>query len=385
MPRSAKQQQQQQQHDPPAADTATGVTDSMGQLAHQTAGEVKEALQVSLPKGRGSGAAARLPNPVRFALAVVLSFALEALGRSFVDHWTGGEVAAIAREASDESVERWAGVVWKLFGLTLGWFGDYDGYDLAALALLSHGPATFLTTIFYGIRAVTAGAYLGVEVVSAFVPFFLLRRLSGAHSAAPDTPNRDIVADTSIQVLTSLQAGLVYSVVLFLGGRYVLPDYLVLYFKDIPTIRPAADATLVGFSNPTIQLLSLLFGLAARSFIFTPLVATPRTSEDEKNEAFDPINATLGQTVAWNLWGYTTRTKVSLVRTAVAMLFTAVGTYLDTALTIKGVESYGAIVYAGVWVIAALVTGLSLRYVGNCRYVKPEAARLICSPDDTPA
>ena len=27
--------------------------------------------------------------------------------------------------------------------LGLGWFGDYDGYDLAALSLLSHGPPVF--------------------------------------------------------------------------------------------------------------------------------------------------------------------------------------------------------------------------------------------------
>jgi hypothetical protein len=26
------------------------------------------------------------------------------------------------------------------FELALGWFGKYDGYDLAALTLLSHGP-----------------------------------------------------------------------------------------------------------------------------------------------------------------------------------------------------------------------------------------------------
>jgi hypothetical protein len=26
------------------------------------------------------------------------------------------------------------------FELGLGWFGDYDGYDLAAISLLSHGP-----------------------------------------------------------------------------------------------------------------------------------------------------------------------------------------------------------------------------------------------------
>lgn len=237
-----------------------------------------------------------------------------------------------------------------------------------------HRPThqTFLTSVFYGIRALTAGAYLAVEVASASLPFLLLRGLSGAHSAARGTPNRDIVADRSIQVLTSLQAALAYSVVLFLAGRYLLPTNLVLYFQGIPTIQPAADATFLGLGGGgdpitiTSQLLSLVCGLAARSFIFTPLVTTPQqTDEDQENAAFDPVHATLAQTVKWNLWGYTTRTKVSLARTAVAMLFSAVGTYLDTAVGIAGVEPQGAVVYAGVWVAAALVTGLSLRYVGS--------------------
>lgn len=228
----------------------------------------------------------------------------------------------------------------------------------------AHGQ-TFLVSVFYGIRPLTAGAYLAVDVVSAFLPFLLLRRLSGAHSAAPGTPNREIVADRGIQVLTSLQSALVYSVVLFLANRFLLPNTLVLHFAGIPTIQPAADAVFLGFGSPTSQVLSLLFGVAARTFIFTPFVTTPSTPQDQKNAEFDPVNATLGQTIAWNLWGYTTQTKVSLRRTAVAMLFTAVGTYLDTALAIKGVEPYGAAVYAGVWVIAALVTGLSLRYVGG--------------------
>lgn len=197
------------------------------------------------------------------------------------------------------------------------------------------------------------------------MPFLLLRGLSGAHSAAPGVANREIVVDRGIQLLTSLHAALVYSVALFLASRSFLPNALVLYFDGIPTIRPAADATFFGFGTPTSQVFSLLFGLAARTFIFTPLVTTGRTSQDQKNADFDPVSATLGQTVAWNLWGYTTQTKVSVRRTAVAMLFTAVGTFLNTVMTIKGVEPYGAAVYASIWVAAALVTGLSLRYVGS--------------------
>lgn len=129
-----------------------------------------------------SAGRARLPGPARFVLAVVLSFALSSLGRAFLDHMTENELARIAREASSRT-ELVAQAAWKLyvcacrshrytarpnlallsslglrkagpvssvtanpglrgrFGLTLGWLCGYDGYDLAALSLLSHGPA----------------------------------------------------------------------------------------------------------------------------------------------------------------------------------------------------------------------------------------------------
>ncbi|KAK0748675.1 hypothetical protein B0T21DRAFT_407167 [Apiosordaria backusii] len=306
---------------------------------------------------------ARLPGPAQFVLAVALSFGISSLGRLSVDYLTPGELAYIARPPSSRTEEAIiAG--WKLLGLALGWLAEFDGYDLASLALLSHGPATFLVSVFYGIRWLTAGAYLGVEVVSASLPFLLLRHLSGAHSAK-QTPNREIVADRFIQVLTSLQAGLVYSVVLFMAGRTFLPTTFVLHFDGIPTIKPAVDAVFLGFGGLPTGILSLLFGLAARSFIFAPFITAPQTLEDQEMAKFDPASATLGQTVAWNLWGYTTKTKVSIIRTAVAMVFTAVGTYVDTALSIKGVDSCGAVVYASVWVLAALLTGCILTYVGN--------------------
>jgi len=222
-----------------------------------------------------------------------------------------------------------------------------------------------LTSVFYGIRAATAGVYLGVDIVSAFLPFLLLRQPSSAHSAAPGVTNQEIITDRGIQALTSILSGLVYSVVVFLASRTFLPGVLVLYFEGIPTIQPAVDAQLLGFGSPTTQVLSLLFGLAARTFIFTPLVATPQTEKEAQEIAeFDPVSATLGETVAYNLWGFTSRTKASIKRTAVAMLFTATGTFLQCS-GIKGVDSYGAMVYASIWVIAAMLTGSSLRYVGN--------------------
>lgn len=340
-----------------AAETLTAVDSSAALTGGRP--DFADRVVAKLPLKR-----APLPGTARFALAVALSFAISSLGQSFLSILTKNELANIAR-GSGSWIELLLPAAFKLFGLALGWFGDYDSDDLAALTLLSHGPATLLVSVFYGIRSLTAGAYLAVEVLSTYLPFFLLRQLSAAHSAAPGVPNQEIVADRAIRVLTSLQSGLVYSVVLYLASRTFLPTTLVVHFNGIPTIKPATEAALLGFGSPTTQVLSLLFGLAARSFIFEPVVTTPATLQDQENAEFDPANATLGQTVAWNLWGYTSRSKVCIVRTALAMLFTAVGTYLDTALAINGVESYGAVSYAGVWVASALVTGLSLKYVGN--------------------
>jgi hypothetical protein len=58
--------------------------------------------------------ATRLPNPVRFALAVVLSFALSSLGRSFVDHASNNEVAGITRE-TNSTAETYVLAAWKLY------------------------------------------------------------------------------------------------------------------------------------------------------------------------------------------------------------------------------------------------------------------------------
>ncbi|KAH6850284.1 hypothetical protein B0I37DRAFT_110448 [Chaetomium sp. MPI-CAGE-AT-0009] len=323
-----------------------------------------ESISVGKSEALPPKRAARLPGPARFVLAVVLSFALSSLGRSFVDHWSNNEMGSIAREITSQT-EQSVLVGWKLLGLALGWYAGYDGFDVAALALLAHGPTTVLVSLFYGTRILTAGAYLAVEVVSACLPFLLLRRLSDAHSAAPGTFNWYIVADRGILLLTSLQSAIAYTTAVCMVGRLVLPTNLVLYFEGIPTIQPAAKAPFFGLDELPGLPLCLLCGLAARTFIFVPLVTTPETEEDVKNAEFDPVHATLTKTLVWNMWGYTTRAKVSIVRTAVAMLFTAVGTYLDTALAISGVEPYGAVVYAGVWVSATFVTGLMLHSIGN--------------------
>ena len=75
--------------------------------------------------------AAQLPGPVRFGLAVVLSFALSSLGRSLVDRCTQNEVASITREARSRS-ELFAPAAWRLY---VGWLECTDFALLSCLGL----------------------------------------------------------------------------------------------------------------------------------------------------------------------------------------------------------------------------------------------------------
>lgn len=77
------------------------------------------------------------------------------------------------------------------------------------------------------------------------------------------------------------------------------------------------------------------------------------------------MQATLGQTVFWNVWGYTAKTKVIIQRTAIVMFVTGINTYLACTMTIWGIGGAGAAAYASVWVFAALCTGLGLGAVGG--------------------
>lgn len=214
-------------------------------------------------------------------------------------------------------------------------------------------------TAFYDLSPKTALAGLAVDVVASFVPFFLMRPFSPAHKAEASTPNREIIVDRPIQVLSTLLASFIYNVVLFLSYQTYLRTALVLHFEGIHTVQPT-QAGLIALTT-----LSLVSGIAARSFIFTPLAATGRTDQDEKAAQFDPVEASLGETLWWNVWGYTTQTKVGIARTLAVVAVTGINTYLQCALTISGVESTGAVVYASVWTLAAFFAGIGLGFVGE--------------------
>lgn len=197
-------------------------------------------------------------------------------------------------------------------------------------------------------------------MVSTFIPFQLLRSLSDVHAGAKNVANREIITDVPITVYTTLLSTIIYGVTLFSALHTFLPTTFVLYFDGIPSLEPAYKANYL-----SILPVMLAFGFAARSFIFTPFAATGRSKEDSNLDEFNPVLATLGETLAWNFWGFTTRQKVLIQRTAAAMLVTGLNTYIQTYMTVGGVESCGAVNYAGAWVAATFLAGSALAFVGG--------------------
>ncbi|KAI6710969.1 hypothetical protein PZA11_002273 [Diplocarpon coronariae] len=304
----------------------------------------------------------KIPTFLHFPLLVVLSLTLSSLLYSFAAGFTSGDLAKVSR-----TLDHWeqvcALVGWRTLELALGWYGNYDGYDLAALSLLSHGPPLYLLGAFYQVRSAAIFSSLVIDIITTYIPFRLLRPLSLAHSASPSNtfppvPNKEIVTAYDIQAFTTLLAAVIYAVTLAISYTLFLPIYLVTYFDGIPSVNAAHASSWVGVFPTTIAL-----GVAARSFVFTPVATSAPNSADAKNAAFNPQTATLQETFWHNVWGFSTRAKVVIKRTATLMLVTGVNTFVQTFVTIQGVEATGAAVYSGVWVAASLFTGIGLGLV----------------------
>jgi hypothetical protein len=184
--------------------------------------------------------------------------------------------------------------------------------------------------------------------------------LSLAHSASNtknsvQVANREILTSTSIQIYATILAGAIYAVTLYTAYVSFLPVLLATYFSNIPTIAPAHAATPISLFP-----LSIFLGLAAKSFIFIPSVATEPSLRDARKAVFNPATASLWEHVVHNVWGYSKRTKVVIKRTATAMLVTGVSTFVQVLFTIEGVEAKGAMGVSVVWLVASGITGAAL-------------------------
>lgn len=302
--------------------------------------------------------ATKLPRAVQFPLLVTLSMALSSLLYSFAAEYIAGDLARVSRNLG-EWWEVAALVGWRTFELGLGWYGLYDSYDLASLSLLSHGPFLLLLYSFYNVSSSTALLSLIINALATYLPFRLLRPLSAAHASSSknskSVPNRDIVTDYSVQALTTVLAASIYSVVLYAAYTTYLPVSLVIHFDDIPSVAVTHESNYI-----TLLPLTLIAGLAARSFIFTPVTAMPVKSV----RRFDPVTASFGETLAHNVVGDNARVKAVFKRTSTLIIISGVNTFVQVFGTVQGVDAQGAAAYSAVWVTAAAITGIALGLVG---------------------
>ena len=197
---------------------------------------------------------------------------------------------------------------------------------------------------------------MSIDLISTCVPFYFLRSTIASHkykSGKGTVANRSVINDWGVQLSASLFATGVYSVVLFASFSSWMPEYLVLHFegiKDISSLRNSKFIMLLATFLP--------IGLAAKTFLFTPATAAKSDAYDEKTASFNTETSTLSQTIEYNLWGYSKRTRVLIQRTATLASLVGLHTWLHTYVAVDGAEGFGAAGWSGVWAAAAILTGI---------------------------
>ena len=136
--------------------------------------------------------------------------------------------------------------------------------------------------------------------------------------------------------------------------------HLVIYFDGLRDISAAHSAAL-----PYLIASSLPIGYAAREFIFTPATGARPDLGDIRAKAFNPETATLMETVRYNVWGFSKRTRTLVKRTATLVAVAGAHAWLQVYVTIEGAEGYGAAGWAGVWATAAALTGAAFWWVAD--------------------
>jgi hypothetical protein len=203
---------------------------------------------------------------------------------------------------------------------------------------------------------------LSIDVLTASMPLRLLRPLSPSHTANPPTSalaSRAITNDLPIRTFTGLLATAIYGMVLYTSFATILPSTLATRFDGLHDLSFMYET---GFLP--ICALMLPLGFAACDFIFTPATAARVPAADSK-KPFNPVTATLKETFMHNVWDYSARSKIVIQRTAMLVVVCGFNTWLQTFLTIAGVESGGAAIWATIWSTAAAFVGAALWWVGD--------------------
>jgi len=243
------------------------------------------------------------------------------------------------------------------------------GKDLVSLACLSNLPYYFLLHTFYELHMFSCLTALTIDILSIGIPFALLRPLIHAHEPGK-SPNQQVAQDRTIFLLMGLFGSVIYAVFVY-GSLYTwLPVHMVTHFDGVRSLQAAHDAS--------IELLICMLvpvGWATTQFLFTPMVgarANPGITDPElhpEKVRFDPENANMGETLAFNLGfgrdGFSKRGEVLAKRTAVLVACSVTNTVVRTFMTISGTELVGCLGWASVWGVAATLTSLAYAWAGN--------------------
>lgn len=202
---------------------------------------------------------------------------------------------------------------------------------------------------------------MAIDLLATSVPFYFLRGASAHHKAnAPkgSIANRSVIEDLPIQIVTSVLGAGIYSSVVLAGYVTFLPTLLILHFENLPSLVAAYDTQFF------VLILSFLpVGIATKVFLFTPTAAARRDVTDAVNAQFDAETATLAETIWYNVWGYSKRVRVLILRTLIMAGMSGVSTITRSFASIEGVELVGAIGWTLPWVVSALFTGAAYGWV----------------------
>lgn len=329
--------------------------------------------------------ASRLPRHLRFPLLIIISLSLNVAALSILADGLGYELGSISR-SRNETWQVAAHLGWKVAELAVGWYGKYDGkfqsqilicfkyhirnysyiwwcidLDITWLTLLTHAPVLYLLQIFYFISPTTALTNLAIDLASVALPTKLLRPRSALHNPnAPKSavPNRNIIHSFQVTLSTTLLGTAIYSVVLYTALKAGLVTFMVTHF-DLPTVEPAHSVSL-----PQLVIALAPVGWAVRGFLLAPSLGAQTHIGDAKASAFNPATATFTETLRQNVWGWSKQTKVLLTQTAVLATMVAANTAVQVS-ALEGTDVVGAVGYAGVWVLAGLLSAVMFGWVGD--------------------
>ncbi|USP78657.1 uncharacterized protein yc1106_05931 [Curvularia clavata] len=323
----------------------------------------REAPEV-VPQSHATPVRSRLPPALRVPILISLNMGINALLWEFASNFLSPELGAISKVPTEDDITSLyspiARIAIRWLTVFMTWYLRYDFYDVSALTVLTYAPFTYLLTTFYDISPLTAGANIFIEVLSFAIPTYLLRARSPAHKQNAPLRNRFLLNSYQVQLSSFMLATGVYVVLLWGSLKTgVLNTFLVQYF-DIPTLEVAHTETPL-----SIIVKTFVAGFAAKAFLLNPsFAAQPLSGSQTPEDTFDPATATLPQTIEYNFYNFTKRTRTLIQQTLILNAFLFLTT-VQRCMTLTGTEIAGAVGYTGFWMAANTLVALWFGWVGD--------------------